>query len=61
MTNQVLYRKAFGDATVLAMLWPWQDGTHTTLENWPGYRESLTDARDSYQKSNPDQSGIYRA
>jgi len=32
MTNQVLYRKAFGDATVLAMLWPWQDGTHTTLK-----------------------------
>ena len=32
MTNQTLYRKAFGDATVLAMLWPWQDGTHTTLK-----------------------------
>ncbi len=32
MTNQVLYRKAFGDGTILAMLWPWQDGTHTTLK-----------------------------
>ena len=32
MKNQTLYRKAFGDATILAMLWPWQDGTHTTLK-----------------------------
>lgn len=32
MKNQTLYRKAFDDGTILAMLWPWQDGTHTTLK-----------------------------
>lgn len=32
MKNQVLYRKAFGDVTILAMLWPWLDGKHTTLK-----------------------------
>jgi|SRR3989344_2484034 len=32
MKNQTLYRKTFGDGTILAMLWPWQDGTHTTLK-----------------------------
>ncbi len=32
MKNQTLYRKAFGDGTILAMLWPWQDGTHITLK-----------------------------
>ncbi len=32
MKNQILYRKAFGEATVLAMFWPWLDGTHTTLK-----------------------------
>ena len=32
MKNQTLYRKAFGDGTILAMLCPWQDGTHITLK-----------------------------
>lgn len=32
MDNQILYRKSFGDVTVLAMFWPWNDGAHTTLK-----------------------------
>ena len=30
--NQTLYRKEFGDETIVAMLWPWQDGVHITLK-----------------------------
>ena len=30
--NQVLFKKDFDNSTVLAMLWPWQDKTHTTLK-----------------------------
>ena len=30
--DQVLFKKKFQDSTVLAMLWPWQDKTHTTLK-----------------------------
>ena len=30
--NQVLFKKDFNDSTVLAMLWPWQDKTYTTLK-----------------------------
>ncbi len=30
--DQVLYFKKFEQVTILAMLWPWQDGSHTTLK-----------------------------
>ncbi len=30
--NQTLFRKEFGDSTVVAMYWPWQDEVHTTLK-----------------------------
>ena len=30
--NQVLYKKEFDNAVVLAMFWPWQDDVHTTLK-----------------------------
>lgn len=30
--NQVLYRKEFDGNIIIAMLWPWQDGIHTTLK-----------------------------
>lgn len=30
--NQTLFRKKLDDATVIAMLWPWGDGEHTTLK-----------------------------
>ena len=30
--NQTLFKKDFGDAIAIAMLWPWQDETHTTLK-----------------------------
>jgi hypothetical protein len=30
--GQTLYFRDTGDDTVLAMLWPWQDGLHTTLK-----------------------------
>lgn len=31
-SNQILYKKEFDDAIVLAMFWPWQDEVHTTLK-----------------------------
>ena len=31
-TNQTLYKKDFGASIIIAMLWPWQDATHTTLK-----------------------------
>jgi hypothetical protein len=31
-TNQTLYKKEFGEYTLIAMLWPWQDDVHTTLK-----------------------------
>jgi hypothetical protein len=30
--NQTLFKKAFDAGAVIAMLWPWQDGEHTTLK-----------------------------
>ena len=30
--NQTLFKKTFDEKTVVAMLWPWQDGIHTTLK-----------------------------
>ena len=30
--NQILFKKEFDNSIVLAMLWPWQDKTHTTLK-----------------------------
>lgn len=30
--NQTLFKKDFGNVSVLAMFWPWQDNTHTTLK-----------------------------
>ncbi len=30
--SQTLFRKEFGDSTVVAMYWPWQDDVHTTLK-----------------------------
>lgn len=30
--NQTLFNKDFDNATVIAMLWPWQDGVFTTLK-----------------------------
>ncbi len=30
--GQTLFRKAFKDVTVIAMIWPWEDGIHATLK-----------------------------
>jgi hypothetical protein len=30
--NQTVFTRKFDDGTVIAMFWPWQDGTHTTLK-----------------------------
>ncbi len=30
--NQTLFKKEFDDAMIIAMFWPWQDNTHTTLK-----------------------------
>jgi len=30
--NQTLFKKEFEGGTLIAMLWPWQDRTHTTLK-----------------------------
>ena len=30
--NQTLFKKDFGDSTIISMFWPWQDNTHTTLK-----------------------------
>ena len=30
--DQTLFKKEFEDGIVIAMLWPWQDGAHTTLK-----------------------------
>ncbi|NIQ39129.1 MAG: hypothetical protein GTN81_11120 [Proteobacteria bacterium] len=30
--NQTLFRKDFGNLTVIAMYWPWQNDVHTTLK-----------------------------
>ena len=30
--GQMLFKKVSGDGTVVAMLWPWQDGEHTTMK-----------------------------
>ena len=30
--NQTLFKKAFDDVIVIAILWPWQDGVRTTLK-----------------------------
>lgn len=32
LKNQVLFKKTFGDTMLIAMLWPWMDGLHTTLK-----------------------------
>ncbi|MBW1859412.1 MAG: hypothetical protein JRI70_04880 [Deltaproteobacteria bacterium] len=31
-TGQTLFMREFDDLTVIAMFWPWQDDTHTTLK-----------------------------
>ncbi len=31
-SDQTLFKGEFGSVTVVAMLWPWQDATHTTLK-----------------------------
>lgn len=31
-SNQTLFKKDDKDATIMAMFWPWQDKTHTTLK-----------------------------
>ena len=30
--NQTLFRRDFDNAAIIAMLWPWSDGAHTTLK-----------------------------
>lgn len=30
--NQTLFEKSFGDVTVIAKFWPWEDQVHTTLK-----------------------------
>lgn len=30
--NQILFRQDYGDSTMIAMFWPWQDNLHTTLK-----------------------------
>ena len=30
--NQILFKKDFDNFTTILMLWPWQDGAHTTLK-----------------------------
>ena len=30
--GQTLFRKKIGDNTTIVILWPWQDGVHTTLK-----------------------------
>ena len=30
--GQTLFRKEFKDVTVIAMIWPWEDGVHATLK-----------------------------
>jgi hypothetical protein len=30
--NQTMYKKDFGEFTIIAMFWPWQDRKHTTLK-----------------------------
>jgi hypothetical protein len=30
--GQTLFRKEFEDGTVIAMIWPWEDGIHATLK-----------------------------
>lgn len=30
--NQTLFKNSFDENGVIAMFWPWQDGTHTTLK-----------------------------
>ena len=30
--NQTLFKKDFDDVSIIAMFWPWQDKTHTTLK-----------------------------
>lgn len=30
--DQTLFKKDFGDSTVVAMFWPWQDKVHVTLK-----------------------------
>jgi hypothetical protein len=31
-SSQTLFKKDFGDATIISMFWPWQDNVHTTLK-----------------------------
>ena len=31
-SNQTLFMKAVEEGSIIAMLWPWQDGVHTTLK-----------------------------
>jgi hypothetical protein len=31
-TNQTLFERCFGQETVIAKFWPWQDEVHTTLK-----------------------------
>ena len=31
-SNQTLFKKEFDNATIIAMFWPWQDNTYTTLK-----------------------------
>ena len=30
--NQTLFKKELEDGTIIAMFWPWQDDTHTTVK-----------------------------
>ena len=30
--NQTLFKKDYGNTTIIAMFWPWQDSTYTTLK-----------------------------
>ena len=30
--GQMMFKKVSGEGTIVAMLWPWQDGEHTTLK-----------------------------
>ena len=32
MPGQVLYHKSLGTENIIAMLWPWKDGQHTTVK-----------------------------
>ena len=31
-SHQTLFKKEYGDVVIIAMFWPWGDGSHTTLK-----------------------------